>query len=148
HGHFARRYPAPRVILAVSAAFAALLLMVVVVPASAVGAAPSTITVSTDSSASFWSGTVYRDGQRIPDVPACATVACDHILLKVTVPDSTWTPHTGGIQVAVRFTQPLFHELGLYVYKDDTLVGSSTAIVGTAQAVLIPPANGSVNGNY
>src|SRR5262249_29192270 len=94
----------------------------------------SRITVKDDSTASFWSGTVLSNGPRIPSVPACATVACDHRQLTVRLPDSTFEHRTGGVQVAIRFTQaPFFDELGLYVYQGDHLVGSSTATVRSAE---------------
>lgn len=94
----------------------------------------------------FWTGTVYANQMRIPDVPECRNVSCDHLLLKLELPINPWREQAGGLQIAIRFINGTPDDnLALVVYRDDVQIAASTAQVGTAQSVVIPPA---ANGNY
>ena len=118
----------------------------------AVAASPSTIVVSSIGGEpnagmpQFWTGTVYANQMRIPDVPECRNASCDHLLLKLQLPINLWRQRPGGLQIAIRFINGTPDDnLALVVYRDDVWIAASTAQVGTAQSVVIPSA---ANGNY
>lgn len=104
----------------------------------------TSVTVNSDGPASFWTGTVRDGGPPIATVPQCRTVHCDRIQLVVNLPGRPWQ-RPGGVQVAIRWGVPTEGSLGLFVYRDGTLVAESAAIVGVAQSVIIPSAK---NGSY
>ena len=94
----------------------------------------------------FWTGTVYRDGPRVPRIRECRTVSCDHLLLKVKLPSDVWEQRPGSVQVAIRFINGTPDDnLALVVYRDDIRIAASTAQVGTSQSVVIRSAK---NGTY
>ena len=133
----------------------AALLPVLLVPEITLAASPSKIVV--DSTAGqpnaglpqFWAGTVYRDGPRIPGVPECRTVSCDHLLLQVMLPNGIWEHQPGGVQVAIRFIHGTPDDnLALVVYREDARIAASTARVGTAQAVVIRSAQNGIYDVY
>ena len=112
-----------------------------------VAAEPSRIVVdSTDGQPNaglpaFWTGTVYRDGARIPAIPECRTVSCDRVRLRVNLPSSIWHHRPGGVHVAIRFISGTPDDnLALVIYRNGVRIGTSTAQVGTAQSVMIPSA--------
>ncbi len=110
----------------------------------------------------FWSGEVVGSDAPQPGAPPeCATVACDHVKLKVQLPNGTFNnPNKpGGVQVSLRWfgdapghTLPPgvtgccgeFDTLNLFVYKDGNLVAQSAGILSVGQSALIPaPENGT-----
>jgi hypothetical protein len=116
-------------------------------PASAAGASHK-IQLTSDGPATFWSGTIYRDGQHSPDIPECAHVNCDHVQIKVNLLESVWS-RDGGIEVSNRWSTGMFDDaVGLYVYRDDKRVAKSDALVATAQGVEIPFNGSNTNGTY
>lgn len=135
-----------------SYAAAVLAALALLTAATAAAATPATVTLtSTDGQPDaglpvLWSGTVLSDGPRIPAVAECRLVSCDHLRLRVTVPQSLWKRRPGGVHVAIRFVDGTPDDnLALAVYRNRTRVGASTAQVGTAQSVLIESAR---NGAY
>jgi hypothetical protein len=135
------------------AAVAALVLpLLLLTQGTAVAASPSKIvarSIGGEPNAGlpqFWTGTVYSDDMRIPDVRECRKVSCDHLLLKVDLPANLWRQRPGGLQIAIRFINGTPDDnLALVVYRHDERIAASTAQVGTAQSVVIPSA---ANGNY
>ena len=127
---------------------AAVLSMPLSLPARPVVAAePSKIVVdSTDGQPNaglpeFWTGTVYRDGPRIPAIPECRMVSCDRLQLQVKLPNNIWHRRPGGVQIAIRFINGTPDDnLGLVIYRNGVRIAKSTAQVGTAQSVVIPSA--------
>ena len=119
--------------LAVGVLFAAL-----IIPQVATAATPSTVTLSSDSQVSYWSGTVTSGGPRRPEVPECTNVSCDKFKLNISLPGSVLAK-SGGVQVAIRFINGTPDDnLQLAVYnQNNQRVASSTAAVGTAQGVLL-----------
>ncbi len=115
-----------------------------VVPQAAHAAAPTKLSVTSDGPAKFWTGTVRSNGPHIPNIAPCKNVNCDKLELLVNLPPRIWS-RPGGVQVAIRWDGATEGALGLYVYRDNKLVARSTAIVGTAQSVIIPSAG---NGSY
>jgi hypothetical protein len=118
----------------------------------ALAASPSKIMVSSTGGQpdaglpQFWTGTVYSAGMRIPDVPDCQNVSCDHLLLKLNLPSNVWQVRPGGLQIAIRFINGTPDDnLALVVYHKGVRIATSTAQVGTAQSVVIPFA---ADGNY
>lgn len=94
----------------------------------------------------LWTGTIFRDGTRIPDVEECRTVSCEHVQVRVKLPARTWQTRSGGVHFAIRFINGTPDDnLALAVYRDGVRIGASTAQVATAQSVLIPAA---ANGVY
>ena len=94
----------------------------------------------------LWTGTIFRDGPRIPDIPECQTVSCEHVQVRVNLPSKIWQARPGGVHVAIRFINGTPDDnLALVVYRDGVRIGASTAQVATAQSVLIPSA---ANGTY
>ncbi len=86
----------------------------------------------------LWTGTIRSDGPRIPAVPECRTVSCEHLRLKVKLPKDVWNRRPGGVHVAIRFVDGTPDDiLALAVYRDGARVGFSNAQVGTAQSTLI-----------
>jgi hypothetical protein len=115
------------------------------IPQAAQAADPPTLVVDSDGPAKYWTGKVRSDGRPTPSIPGCQTVHCDKLELKVKLPAGMWN-RPGGVQVAIRWDGATEAALGLYVYKDGSLVTKSTAAVGIAQSVIIPSAkNGSYN---
>jgi hypothetical protein len=115
-------------------------------------AGPSKLVVSSTSGQpdaglpSLWSGTILRDGPRIPAVPECQTVGCERIKVQVKLPAGLWSSRPGGVHFAIRFIDGTPDDnLALAVYRDGVRIGASTAQVGTAQSVLVPAA---ANGVY
>jgi len=143
-----------RTITRVAGAWLALTLGIVV-PGDVAAASKTKILV--DSTAgqpnggepALWTGTVLRDGPRVPAVPECSQVSCDRIQVRVKLPDDLWSQHPGGLLVAIRFiTGTPDDNLGLVVYRDNARVGASTAQVATAQSVVIPSASNGVYDVY
>ncbi|MBO4206403.1 lysyl oxidase family protein [Micromonospora echinofusca] len=116
----------------------------VAVPQSAQGADPAVVAVTSDGPATYWTGTVRSTGPTRPQVPECRTVHCDRLRLRVDLPAGTWD-RPGGLQVAIRWDGATEGGLGLFVYRGDALVATSTAGVGAAQSVIVPSA---ANGRY
>lgn len=87
----------------------------------------------------FWQSTARESARTYDRVPACRTTGCDRLTLRVSVP-SELQHRPGGIQVAVRWTDPAA-SLGLYAVRGDQVVASSTGQIGTAQSLLLPKAN-------
>jgi hypothetical protein len=121
-------------------------------PASATAATPRRIVVDSTAGqpnagrSELWSGTVNREGRRIPRIPECRAVSCDHLRLRVALPHDVWQRRAGGVHVAIRFVNGTPDDnLALVVYRHGVRIGASTAQVGTAQSVLIPAA---ANGRY
>ena len=113
-----------------------------------VSAALQTVDLANDGPAVAFSGQVVRDGDRHPAVPQCAQVDCDHIKIKVDLPQSVWT-RDGAIEVSIKWSTDMFDDsVGLYVYRDNTLVAHSDAIVATAQGVEIPFNGTDPKGTY
>jgi hypothetical protein len=111
-------------------------------------AADKKIQLTSDGPATFWSGTLYRDGDHSPDVPECSQVNCDHVLIKVQLPQSVWS-RDGGIEISNRWSTGMFDDaVGLYVYRNDKRVAKSDALVATAQGVEIPFNGADPSGNY
>jgi hypothetical protein len=72
----------------------------------------------------FWTGTVYSDDMRNPDVRECRNVSCDHLLLKVNLPTNLWQGRPGGLQIAFRFIfQPDSTSGGFDHFKQGMSVG-------------------------
>jgi len=46
---------------------------------AAAAVADGKIHLTGDGPATFWTGTIYRDGQHSPDIAECAHVNCDHV---------------------------------------------------------------------
>jgi hypothetical protein len=133
-------------------ATAVILAASVLLPAPA-AAAPS-VKLVVDSTAGqpnagepeLWAGTIFRDGPRIPDIPECQTVSCEHVQVRVNLPSKIWQARPGGVHFAIRFINGTPDDnLALVVYRDGVRIGASTAQVATAQSVLIPSAK---NGTY
>lgn len=120
-----------------------------------------TLKLKNKSQAKFWTGAVDGSEAPKPDAPPeCATVACDHVRLKIELPANTFSnPNKpGGVQVALRWfgTNPghqlppgvpaccgEFDTLHLWVYKDGDLVAASPGIIAVSQSAFIPsPENG------
>jgi hypothetical protein len=138
HSSSRRRRPLLPALLAVTLAAAGL------TTGSAASASRAGLRVSDAGPARLWTGTVRSDGSANPRVPECATVHCDRLRLTVALPPDTWR-RPGGLQVAIRWAGATEGALGLFVYKGDRLVASSSAGVGIAQSLLIPSA---ANGTY
>ncbi|NUP13582.1 MAG: hypothetical protein HOW73_46700 [Polyangiaceae bacterium] len=109
----------------------------------------------------FWDGTVSAsDTPHANAPPECSGIPCDHVRLKIELPNGTFqNPNKpGGVQVALRwFGNPGPHELPpdvpgccgefdtlhLWVYKDGDLVAASPGIIAVSQSAFIPsPENG------
>jgi hypothetical protein len=106
----------------------------------------------------FFNGEVDGSEAPKPDAPPeCQSVACDHVRLKVELPNGTFNnPNKpGGVQVAIRWfaeapghTLPPgvtgccgeFDTLNLFVYKDGVLRAQSAGILSTGQSAYIPDA--------
>ncbi|HEY6547716.1 MAG TPA: lysyl oxidase family protein [Vicinamibacteria bacterium] len=86
----------------------------------------------------LWSGTVGPGDAA--DIPECAATACERFDLGVNLPPWIWNHRPGGgVEVSVRWLSGLDNVL-LYVYRQGSLVASSTGIIATAQSVLLPAA--------
>lgn len=106
------------------------------------------IQLTSDGPAMFWTGTIHRDGRHSPDIAECAHVNCDHVQIKVNLPQPVWS-RDGGIEISNRWSTGLFDDaVGLYVYYKGERVAKSDALVATAQGVEIPFNGTSPNGNY
>lgn len=106
----------------------------------------------------FFNGEVAATDAPKPDAPPeCAAGGCDHVRVKVELPNGTFNnPNKpGGVQIAIRWfgtvpghTLPPgvtgccgeFDTLNLFVYKEGTLRGQSAGILSTGQSVYIPQA--------
>jgi hypothetical protein len=120
---FRRGYRLPAVVLSVMALTVPLVLHHSAT-ASAAGA-NNKIQLTSDGPAMFWTGTIYRDGQPSPDIAECAHVNCDHVLIKVDLPQSVWS-RDGGIEISNRWSTGMFDDaVGLYVYHNDKRVAKS-----------------------
>ncbi len=123
--------------------------------ASAVAATPATVALTSTAGQpdaglpQLWSATVLSDGPRIPRVAECRRFSCDHLRLRVNVPQSLWKRRPGGVHVAIRFIEGTPDDnLALAVYRSGKRVGASAAQVGTAQSVLIESAPNGVYDVY
>ncbi len=107
--------------------------------------AMTTLKLKNKNQVKFWSGSVDGGEAPQPDAPPeCAAVACDHVRLKLDLPNGTFNNpnRPGGVQVALRW-QGEFNTLHLWVYKNDELVAASPGIIAVSQSALIPsPENG------
>jgi hypothetical protein len=119
---------------------------------SAAAASPTTIVVDStegrpnSGEPELWTGTVYRDGPRFPEIPECRQVSCEHLKIKVKLPTGLWSRHPGAVHFAIRFIDGTPDDnLALVVYRGGERIGASTAQVGTAQSVRIASA---ANGTY
>ena len=106
----------------------------------------------------FFSGAVAATDAPLADAPPeCAAGGCDHVRVKVDLPNGTFNnPNKpGGVQIAIRWfgTTPghtlppgvtgccgEFDTLNLFVYKNGVLRGQSAGILSTGQSVNIPDA--------
>ncbi len=125
-----------------------------VAPAAAAGPPLKLLVESSDGlpdagQPTLWTGTMLRDGPRIPDVPECAAVSCQRIKVQVKLPAKLWRQRPGGLQIAIRFiTGTPDDNLALVVYRDGARIAASTAQVGTAQSVIIRSANNGIYDVY
>ncbi len=88
----------------------------------------------------LWSGAVSRNVGHLGEVPECAT-GCDRFDLNIDLPGGVWNNKPGGVQVAIKWTGPVFGDnLRLFVYRGNTLIAKSDGIIAIAQSVLIPSA--------
>lgn len=134
----------------------AVLVALALLPATTAAAPPDTTIALTSTDGqqdaglpARWSGTLLSDGPRAPAVAECRLVSCDHLRLKVTVPQSLWKRRPGGVHVAIRFVEGTPDDnLALAVYRGHERIGGSAAQVGTAQSVLIPSARNGVYDVY
>ena len=106
----------------------------------------------------FFNGEVAAtDAPQADAPPECAAGGCDHVRVKVDLPNGTFNnPNKpGGVQIAIRWfgTTPghtlppgvtgccgEFDTLNLFVYKNGVLRGQSAGILSTGQSVNIPEA--------
>jgi hypothetical protein len=111
-------------------------------------AIPHNLSLSDDQQVKTWTGTVDSDGPRHPNFPECVSVSCDKLKLDINLPNRVLHKN-GNVVVAIRFINGTPDDsLQLAVYNDQGVrVGSSTAAVGTAQAVALPLSN-HLNGTY
>src|SRR4051812_32673006 len=73
----------------------------------------------------LWSGTVNRDGPRIPKIRECRDVACEHVRLHLKLPHDVWSKRQGGVQVAIRFVDGTPDDnLALAIYRSNKRVAS------------------------
>ncbi len=137
-------------------AVAAALLAALALPAAPAAAAPAPKVV-VDSAGGLpdagrpglWTGAVERDGPRIAGIPECEAVSCERVKVKVKLAHDVWRERSGGLLVAIRFTDPTPDDsLALVVYRDGVRIAASTAQVATAQAVVIPRAGNGVYDVY
>lgn len=120
-----------------------------------------TVKLKKKNKAVFWDGAVSIDDPIDPDAPPeCGGAPCQHVKLKIDLPNGTFNnPNKpGGVQVALRWfgnpgphTLPPgvpgccgeFDTLHLFVYKDGELRGVSAGIIAVAQSAFLPaPENG------
>jgi len=112
-------------------------------------ASPSSLTLTSDTQIPTWTGTVQRDAPPIAGVPECANGGCDVLQLNVNLPRDV-LGKAGEVVVGIRFSNELLDtSLGLVVYNASGVkVGSSTASVGTSQAVALPLTKYTVSSSY
>jgi hypothetical protein len=98
---------------------------------------PPTLTLNSVNRAVGFSGVVQRFGPtgQFPSVAQCAAASCQHFTLNVDLPDNAFTNKPGGVQPTIEWHQKFNDVIGLYIYKDNVLIGSSDAGVATFQAV-------------
>jgi len=109
----------------------------------------------------FWQGAVGASDVPLAGAPPeCATVPCDHVKLRIDLPQHTFAhpQREGGVQVALRwFGNPGPHQLPpgvpgccgefdtlhLFVYKAGVLRAQSAGIIAVSQSALLEaPENG------
>ncbi len=132
-----------RSLLAIAALFIALLN-----PQIASAANPHNVTLSNDHQIRLWAGTVNSDGPHLPNYPECVSVSCDKLKLEINLPQNI-LEKSGNVVVAIRYINGTPDDnLQLAVYDSQGhRVGTSTAAVGTAQAVALPLSK-HLNGTY
>ncbi len=119
------------------------------IPQLTSAATPSGLTLTSDSQILQWTGTVTSDGPRMPEVPECVNTGCDKLNLTVNLPRDVLSK-TGEVVVGIRFNNELLdRSLGLVAYNANGVrVDSSTASVGTSQAVALPLTKYTVSSSY
>jgi hypothetical protein len=111
-------------------------------------ATPATGTVGTSSPSVSWTGQLYAAmSTAVPE--ACPPDAdplnlrCDHFTLKVDVAPSYWDTHSGGVDVAISWSDPN-NDFDLFVYDSSgNQVGSSASGGTTSERAFVANPSGS-----